>query len=116
MSKKEAIHRLHSRKDHIWPVFGVIEVVNKNVLDSASLQFVSCCTRVADNGKLLASSLARVWRDSPGSFVLISTSDYSHAGKGYRDVPPEGVSIREYANQQLRAYPDSSKSPLVRIK
>ena len=47
----------------------------------------------------MAEAIAQHWRSD---MILIATSDYSHAGPGYKDMPPEdsGLSTAQYATQQ----------------
>merc|ERR1711939_1242127 len=43
-----------------------------------------------DGGDGLVAALTEVWDDS---MILIATSDYTHAGPGYKDMPPDPKTV-----------------------
>jgi len=69
-----------------------------------SFDFVPICMMMQDNqtasevGEILAGAVKKLKR----TVTIIASSDFSHAGFNYQSMPPEGMRVDKYAEQQDR--------------
>jgi len=74
------------------------------VAQNRSFKFVPICMMMQDFDTVrdVGTIIAETLQSSKKKFILIASSDFSHAGFNYRSAPPSGMRVDEYARQQDR--------------
>ncbi len=67
-----------------------------------SFDFVPICMMMQDSqtASEVGETLAMVIKKTKQTVTIVASSDFSHAGFNYQSMPPEGVRVDKYAEQQ----------------
>jgi len=72
------------------------------VANEKKFDFIPICLMMQDyeTSSEIGTILADVIKKSKENIVIVASSDFSHAGFNYTSMPPPGMKVEEYAEQQ----------------
>jgi AmmeMemoRadiSam system protein B len=72
------------------------------ISESNYFDFVPICMKSQDynTSKEVGEIIASAIKKSKEKIVIIASTDFTHAGFNYQNMPPEGMRVDEYANKQ----------------